>query len=469
MKLLYIESTENIFNFFGETNLQLNIDIESSQLEVGEKIIIIFKSNDSFYINTIIEVVEILEDKLIVKKCLEVGKNIEYKSERLHIKIPELDDISDNKSKEIISKMIEDFNNFQNTESKEDSIKRNRIVFGAPGTGKSYLLDNDRKIFGSNFERITFHPNYTYSQFVGSYKPVSKLNKAKCEKEVGYEFVPGPFLKVLIDSLKDEKEGTEHLLIIEEINRANPAAVFGDIFQLLDRDKNGKSCYKVTVSKEMKEFLQSEDGLGNRFDEILGEDSEQIYIPNNMYIWATMNSADQGVYPMDSAFKRRWSFEYIGINYNEDLLEEKEYNIIQLKNGKDTYETYKWNDIRKSINSVLKGKVNEDKLLGPYFLSESELKKGNIGNEAFDNIFKSKVLMYLYEDILKHKKNIRFFGKDVHSLSDVMDAYDEGKAFCFNIESQEDKHSIEEGNGANIESLEMKDMELADELSQYNE
>ena len=108
MKLLYIESTENIFNFFGETNLQLNIDIESSQLEVGEKIIIIFKSNDSFYINTIIEVVEILEDKLIVKKCLEVGKNIEYKSERLHIKIPELDDISDNKSKEIISKMIED-------------------------------------------------------------------------------------------------------------------------------------------------------------------------------------------------------------------------------------------------------------------------------------------------------------------------------------------------------------------------
>ena len=110
----------------------------------------------------------------------------------------------------------------------------NRIIFGAPGTGKSYKLNKD--IEDNNlkglYKRVTFHPNYTYAQFVGSYKPVSRLNKTTNQKEVVYEFVPGPFLKVLVDSLKDEKEGKSHLLIIEEINRANPAAVFGDVFQI---------------------------------------------------------------------------------------------------------------------------------------------------------------------------------------------------------------------------------------------
>ena len=348
--------------------------------------------------------------------------------------------------------------------------KFNRIVFGAPGTGKSYKLNKDieENKLERLYRRVTFHPNYTYAQFVGSYKPVSKLNKQTNEKEVIYEFVPGPFLKVLVDSLKDEKEGKPHLLVIEEINRANPAAVFGDIFQLLDRDETGTSCYNITISKEMKEFLQSDDGLGSRFNEILGSDSEEIYIPSNMYIWATMNSADQGVYPMDSAFKRRWSFEYIGINDNESSVESQEYNTIQLKSSVDAYSTFKWNDVRKAINNELKGKVNEDKLLGPYFLSESELRKGNTGNKEFDSIFKSKILMYLYEDILKHKKNIKFFGAEVKSLSDVMTAYDQGKAFNFDIKIQEEELKYEVTNNddkmpTNKETL------LAEETAEYDE
>lgn len=329
----------------------------------------------------------------------------------------------------------------------------NRIIFGAPGTGKSFKIDEDIKKNKLNklFTRITFHPNYTYAQFVGSYKPISKLNDMN-KKEVLYEFVPGPFLKVLVDSLNDEKKGIPHLLVIEEINRGNSAAIFGDIFQLLDRDNEGKSCYKINLSKEMKDFFQSEEGLGERFDEILGKDSQEIYIPNNMYIWATMNSADQGVYPMDSAFKRRWSFEYIGIDKNEEKL--KGINI-SLRDKNNSYSVYEWNKVRKTINKKLKesGKINEDKLLGPFFLSKIELLKCKENQEEFDEIFKSKVLMYLYEDILKHKK-IDFFVEGIQTLSDVMNAYDDGKVFDFEIE----KIQIEDYDC---------NLKIADEQNQY--
>ncbi|WP_346962240.1 AAA family ATPase [Clostridium sp.] len=304
----------------------------------------------------------------------------------------------------------------------------NRIIFGAPGTGKSHRIKQDIEIYNLRglFKRVTFHPNYTYSQFVGSYKPISKnVTEGDIKKEViSYEFVPGPFLKVLLDALKDEKNGVPHILVIEEINRANPAAVFGDVFQLLDRNSQGQSSYTINMSDEMKKYVCKE----------LGKDIEELYIPNNMYIWSTMNSADQGVYPMDSAFKRRWSFEYIGIDENEEQLKGKAYEFIQLKNEDGDYTSYEWNKVRTTINKKLKnGKVNEDKLLGPFFLSKTELLKSKEDTNQFDTIFKSKVLMYLYEDILKHKK-IDFFVGDVQTLSDIMNAYDAGKVFNFEIE-----------------------------------
>ncbi|HHK5552247.1 restriction endonuclease [Bacillus anthracis] len=300
---------------------------------------------------------------------------------------------------------------------------KNRIVFGAPGTGKSYRLNKDIIDYnlGKRFERITFHPNYTFSQFVGSYKPISKIIKdGEIEKEIiSYEFVPGPFLRVLVSALKAEKQGVPYLLVIEEINRANPASVFGDVFQLLDRNSGGKSSYTINMSEEMKKYVCNE----------LKYEINELYIPNNMYIWATMNSADQGVYPMDSAFKRRWSFEYIGIDENQEQLKGKPYEYIELKNDKGTYNKYEWNTVRITINNKLKPYVNEDKLLGPFFLSENELSESR---EGFDNIFKSKVLMYLYEDILKHKK-IDFFVSEVKTLSDIIKAYDNGRIFNFDI------------------------------------
>lgn len=308
-------------------------------------------------------------------------------------------------------------------EEDEDKIinidfSHNRIVFGAPGTGKSFRLEEDRKVFGNNFERVTFHPNYSYSQFVGTYKPVPTChedNEGNKVHEITYKYVPGPFMRAYVEA---KRSSNPYLLLIEEINRANVTAVFGEVFQLLDRE-NGESEYEIETSEDMRKHLSKELG---------GDESEykRMKIPNNMYIWATMNSADQGVFPMDTAFKRRWDFEYIGINENEEKIK----NII-VKLGKPEQDIY-WNQLRKAINNKLSRdcKVNEDKLLGPYFLSKdiidtSEDKKHLKNNNEFLEAFKSKIIMYLYEDAGKQHKQKLFAGcSDYSKYSFVCDEFD---------------------------------------------
>lgn len=297
-------------------------------------------------------------------------------------------------------------------------FSHNRIVFGAPGTGKSYRLEKDREIFGNNFERVTFHPNYSYSQFVGTYKPVptNHLDKDGHKvHDITYKYVPGPFMRAYVQA---KKSSNPYLLLIEEINRANVTAVFGEVFQLLDRE-DGESEYEIETSEDMRKYLS--ESLG-------GDESEyeRMKIPSNMYIWASMNSADQGVFPMDTAFKRRWDFEYIGINENEDKIK----NII-VRLGQPEQEIH-WNQLRKAINNKLSKdcKVNEDKLLGPYFLSKDIIDTSNDekhlkNNKAFLEAFKSKVIMYLYEDAGKQYKQKLFAGcSDYSKYSLVCDEFD---------------------------------------------
>lgn len=292
---------------------------------------------------------------------------------------------------------------------------RNRIFFGAPGTGKSYEMNKERQellndsddINQTDYERVTLHPNYTYSNFVGSYKPVKE------GKDITYKYVPGPFMRVYLKALINVKKyevGAEplkpYLLLIEEINRANVAAVFGDVFQLLDRNAQGESEYSIQASEDVKKYIKEkleEYGLP-----VTEEECEQISLPSNMFIWATMNSADQGVYPMDTAFKRRWEFEYIGIDEkaDDDL---KAYKIpIQYgtNNEKPIYKYVVWNDLRRDINNILSKdcRVNEDKLLGPYFMTKVMLEnalKDEESKKQFIKSFESKVIMYLFEDAVK--------------------------------------------------------------------
>ncbi len=300
--------------------------------------------------------------------------------------------------------------------------ERNRIVFGAPGTGKSFGLKNDcHKLMMDTvgtYERVTFHPDYSYSRFVGTYKPVMDMD----EKSIRYDFVPGPFMRVYVDALKSGRTEAPqpHLLLIEEINRAKVAAVFGDVFQLLDRDDDGVSEYEIQASEDVRRYLASK--LGGSPDNY-----RKIRIPNNMFIWATMNSADQGVFPMDTAFKRRWNFEYLGINENE----EKIAAIGNIKLAR-TDEVINWNTLRKAINAKMSSdefRINEDKLIGPFFLSKKIIMSDESGmivnQDRFVKAFKSKVIMYLYEDAVKQKKHNFFDGCDSSKYSSVCDAFDE--------------------------------------------
>ena len=220
---------------------------------------------------------------------------------------------------------------------------------------------------------------------------------------INYSYVPGPFLRVLKDAFNSKDKDKKFVLVIEEINRANAAAVFGDTFQLLDRNENGESEYRIKPSSEMAAWLKNENCQIPK---------EGLFIPSNMYIWATMNSADQGVFALDTAFKRRWDFEYIGIDNGEEKVNEL---LFKFKDGE-----FRWNNIRKSINRKLIEKgINEDKQLGPFFVKSSRNSK-YIDTEQF----KSKVLMYLFEDAARSCRSF-FFGDELKTYSEICRKLDE--------------------------------------------
>ena len=268
--------------------------------------------------------------------------------------------------------------------------KKNLIFAGAPGTGKSFTLNQVAKaLFTAEnpIMRVTFHPEYTYYDFVGTYRPITaKKPSGEQEKStIEYAFVPGPFAKMLKKALWQKKDKVNFCLIIEEINRANAAAVFGDVFQLLDRNDKGESEYAICPPAELADYLlEKEDGIeGEKPDDSL---KQALSLPDNLYLWATMNSADQGCFPMDTAFKRRWSFENMKLNPTEIEAEGKS-----------------WNAIRKGINELLLDHhVPEDKLMGYYFLKKEER------TNALEEALKNKVMLYLFEDAAKPFRNSIF-------------------------------------------------------------
>ncbi len=309
---------------------------------------------------------------------------------------------------------------------------RNRIVFGAPGTGKSYKLNKELEEFLGKenedyYERVTFHPDYSYANFVGTYKPVP-CKDSNGYDAITYEYVPGPFMRIYVRALENPLK--PYLLIIEEINRANVASVFGDVFQLLDRGEDGESRYPIQASEDIRKFLEKNKKLSKEIG-----DFSKIKIPGNMFIWATMNSADQGVFPMDTAFKRRWDFEYIGIDEGESSIKEKYVLFGKSKEQKKV----EWNSLRKAINDFLaKEDINEDKQLGPYFISVPFNSNKEIDSEKFCEMFKSKVIMYLFEDAARQKRNKLFLGcsdEDRKRYSSICREFDEKgiKIFCQDI------------------------------------
>ena len=338
----------------------------------------------------------------------------------------------------------------------ENEDFRQKIYYGAPGTGKSYFVDQKaKKIFGNNYERVTFHNNYTYANFIGTYKPVPKDGQ---EDVITYSYVPGVLTKLLVKALKNPEQN--YLLIIEEINRAHAAAVFGDFFQLLDRDGNYKSEYKISASEDLtryfkKVFNEDEENIENIHTH-LGQDYDQVILPSNLFIWATMNSADQGVMPIDTAFKRRWETEYIHIDKNEELIKGKyQFNI-----GKDQMT---WNDFRKTINNYLSSsdlmKINEDKLMGTYFISKKTLEDFSDKPAKLSQVIKNKVLYYLFDDVVKPYRTTFFDSNKANTFLQLCDNFDQDGIEVFNQHLKEKLNQIIKTKTTESETEDKKELE----------
>jgi hypothetical protein len=251
------------------------------------------------------------------------------------------------------------------------------IYYGCPGTGKSKKIKDETAAVADRYMyRTTFHPEYDYASFVGSYKP-TMVDNGDDKPSIAYAFVPQVFTQAYVSAIQNSD--IAHYLVIEEINRGNCALIFGDIFQLLDR-QSGISDYAIRPDKDLEQYLI--DNLGEKY-----KNTEGVRLPANLNILATMNTSDQSLFPMDSAFKRRWEWIYIPIDYAKA-------NEYRIKLGEKTYQ---WGDFLEKVNKAIYDTTeNEDKQLGTFFVQPDD---GHISEAQLIN----KVFFYLWSDIYKNE------------------------------------------------------------------
>lgn len=303
------------------------------------------------------------------------------------------------------------------------------IFYGAPGTGKSFAIDNMTD--EGRTVRTTFHPDSDYASFVGAYKPtmedvpissiygntVQYVNgngkHPGTEKKIVYKYVPQAFLKAYVAAWSDLS--APYFLVIEEINRGNCAQIFGDLFQLLDRNSQGCSSYAIHADEDIAQFLKSDSrGFGSLSEEqrsaissfvlhkdngktlAVGEyvlDGSLLLLPPNLYIWATMNTSDQSLFPIDSAFKRRWDMRYVPIEYDKD-----DWTFIVGENR------YPWGEFLRTMNAIISELTESpDKQMGYFFAKADKKSTPDISqNDTIsEDVFLNKVLFYIWTDVLK--------------------------------------------------------------------
>ena len=324
------------------------------------------------------------------------------------------------KAREVVLGNTKPIDNASGNTKNIDNLSCQQIFYGAPGTGKSHRINEETE--GESVIRTTFHPDSDYSTFVGAYKPTMgllpicdergqpmKIGSSVLHKEqIIYEFVDQAFLQAYVNAWKYYAQNSfaakKQFLVIEEINRGNCAQIFGDLFQLLDRNDNGFSDYPINADKDMKKQLRKAFN-GIRIDnaksinqlyhgrdivnEVLAGDI--LLLPDNLYIWATMNTSDQSLFPIDSAFKRRWEWQYmpIGKGYNKDGSEIKW--AIEGATKK-----YDWWSFIENINAqIAEATQSEDKKLGFFFCKATD-------NLISTEKFVGKVIFYLWNDVFKN-------------------------------------------------------------------
>lgn len=312
-----------------------------------------------------------------------------------------------------------------------------QIYYGAPGTGKSKTIKD--LTFGESVIRTTFHPDSDYASFVGTYKPITEevvlrdCNGKKVidddtkevvkEERIAYKFIPQAFLEAYVKAWKKLGSSKKQYLIIEEINRGNCAQIFGDLFQLLDRNEYGFSDYPIVADKDMQKYLKKEFAgweITNKdeINQLYGEANmvnlimkgERLVLPSNLYIWATMNTSDQSLFPIDSAFKRRWDWKYVPIREGRDKETNAPLNWYINTGDKQ----YKWWSFISKVNELIGSLTNsEDKKLGYFFCKAKD-------GEIDADLFVSKVIFYLWNDVFKD------YGFDDKDFQD-----EEGKILSF--------------------------------------
>lgn len=342
----------------------------------------------------------------------------------------------------------EGLNEYANEVARETG-GRNILLYGVPGSGKSYTIETNYCNDFSLMERVVFHPDYMNTDFVGQILPTVKGEGD--EKEITYDFTPGPFTRVLKKAINDP--GKHYYLVIEEINRGNAPAIFGEIFQLLDRESDGTSSYKITNY--------------NIASEVFGNKETPVFIPSNLSILATMNTADQNVFTLDTAFQRRWDMKMI-----ENDVTKAEHAKTKILDTTVTWEKFNTVVNEQIITSGATTLSSEDKRLGSYFITEDVLKyftmetdkneiaeKYNIdlenGQELERKIkdlnsrFGDKVIKYLWDDVFKFSRD-DLFESTYKSLEKVLydfNRYDGDRRF--DIFKQDIKDNLFSGN--NIE------------------
>lgn len=305
-----------------------------------------------------------------------------------------------------------------NTKRTKLTAPLQQIYYGAPGTGKSFELKETTKVYSTI--RTTFHPDSDYSTFVGAYKPVMEetpvygaqgVEVAK-EKRITYSYVKQAFLKAYLGAWQKYAkcgETTEpQFLVIEEINRGNCAQIFGDLFQLLDRSENGFSTYPIEADSDLQNEIKKAfakggeyaiengldvddavDGYTSNYGETLSDDIKNgrvLLLPNNLYIWATMNTSDQSLFPIDSAFKRRWDWRYVKIADAG--------KGWKIKCGTEHCDW--WTFVEEINKKIAKETSSDDKKLGYFFC------KPPMGSDTItEDKFVGKVLFYLWNDVFK--------------------------------------------------------------------
>jgi hypothetical protein len=288
----------------------------------------------------------------------------------------------------------------------------NVIYYGAPGTGKSHTIDS---VIDEDYTiRTVFHADTQNSDFVGCLKPKMKGDT------IHYEFRSGPFTNAIIHAYQNPS--LHNYLVIEELNRAPAAAVFGEIFQLLDRKPTGESSYSINVSDiDMINHIELETGITLN--------KGMLKIPSNLSFLATMNSSDQAVMPLDTAFKRRWNFRYIPLDFDNSYTDDGKpcsdgVLLIQEHSLEENItKQVEWKDFALAVNTVLtENSVPEDKHLGPFFLSDNELIA-----EKREESLTGKLFMYLWDDVLRHGMKELIFNTDIKTYGQLIRSHEENQ------------------------------------------